>query len=385
MVNAVNEADLHGQLNGAGLELIQCSEIKDKNGFSLSRAPSVKTRDMVQLFLHLDQMQGAGVPLLDALSDIRDTTDNDKLRDILSEIYRNVTEGASLSESMAMHPKIFGNIFISLIKAGEATGDLNFAYRQIIKYLEWLDGLQRRIKKATRYPIILLSVVILVIVVMLGYVVPQIIGFIENLDQELPFYTIALMNTSDFFQSYGVAIVVIPVISAVLYKVFRKLSDEFAYHMDALFLKMPIMGPILKKITIARYSQTFAALYSAGISVLGCLKASRKTVSNKVLVEALEGVEEQVKSGSALSEAFNYSGQFPIMVVRMVKIGEESGNLTPVLEQVSDFYTKDVDDSIDGMIAMIEPALTAFLGLMILWIAAAVFGPIYSSFGEMDF
>ncbi len=115
------------------------------------------------------------------------------------------------------------------------------------------------------------------------------------------------------------------------------------------------------------------------------LRSSRNTISNLALVEALEGVEEQVKTGSSLSEAFNYSGEFPIMVVRMVKIGEESGNLTPVLEQVSDFYTKDVDDSVDGMIAMIEPALTAFLGLMILWIAAAVFGPIYSSFGEMDF
>ncbi len=263
---------MHGQLNDAGLELIQCAEIKNKRSFSLSRSPGVKTRDLVQLFLHLDQMQAAGVPLLDAMSDIRDTTDNDKLRDILSDIYRNITEGASMSEAMAMHPRVFGNIYLSLIKAGETTGDLNFAYKQIIKYLEWLDNLQRKMKKATRYPMVLLAVVVLVVVVMLGYVVPQIIGFIENLDQELPFYTVALMNTSDVFQSYGIHMIIVPIVAIIFYKLLRKSSNEFAYRADSLFLKMPIMGPLLKKITIARYCQTFAALYSAGISVLGCLE-----------------------------------------------------------------------------------------------------------------
>lgn len=385
VVGAVNEADLYSQLQSAGLELVQCSEIKKSGGITIMRAPSVKTRDLLTLFINLEQMQGAGVPLLDALSDIRDATDNDRLRDILSEIYRSVSEGSSMSEGFAAQPKVFSNIVVSLIRAGEETGDLTFSYREILKYLKWQDALQSKMKKATRYPIILLAVVVLTIVIMLGVVVPQIIGFISNLGQELPFYTKALMATSEFFQNYGVYVGMAPFALFALYKVLRGVSREFAYRADRVFLSLPIMGPLIRKITIARYAQTFAALYASGISVLGCLKSGRNTVGNLALYEAFENVEEQVKTGSSLSEAFNFTGEFPSMVVRMVRIGEESGNLTPVLAQVSEFYSKDVEESVDGMIAMIEPLLTAFLGGMILWIAASVFGPIYSSFGEMDF
>lgn len=137
---------------------------------------------------------------------------------------------------------------------------------------------------------------------------------------------------------------------------------------------------MIRKISIARYTQTFGALFSSGIDVINCLKASQQTVSNLALIEALEIVQAQVQSGSPLSAAFGASGEFPTLVTRMVKIGEESGNLTPVLTQVSDFYTRDVDEAVQGMITMIEPALTAIFGLLIGWIALAVFGPIYESF-----
>jgi type IV pilus assembly protein PilC len=157
----------------------------------------VKIREIIQFFMHMEQMQSAGVPLLDALADIRDTTDNNRLRDIMSEVYRDVSDGSSLSEAMEKHPKIFNNLYISLIKAGEDTGDLTSSYRQLVKYLKWVDDMQSKIRKATRYPIIVTMVVILTIVVMMGYVVPQIVGFIKNLDQELPFYTTALMATSE--------------------------------------------------------------------------------------------------------------------------------------------------------------------------------------------
>jgi type IV pilus assembly protein PilC len=149
-------------------------------------------------------------------------------------------------------------------------------------------------------------------------------------------------------------------------------------------LNMPILGPITRKISIARYAQTFAALFASGIDVVGALKSSRETVNNRALIEALIMVEGYVQSGSSLSEAFNLSGEFPSMVVRMLKIGEESGNLSVVLNQVSDFYTKDVDEAVQSLIAMIEPALTGILGAMILWIAVAVFGPIYGMLETLD-
>jgi len=200
VIAAASETDLYYQLQKAGMELVQCAPLVKKKGAlsSVGLLSRVKVRDLIQIFLHLEQMQSAGIPLLEALNDIRDTSDNNYLRDILTEIYRDVSEGSSLSEAMSRHPKVFTSLYISLVGSGEETGDMASAYRQLIKYLKWLGAMQTKVRKATRYPMILLAVVILTIVVMMGYVVPQIVGFIENLDQVLPFYTTALMATSTF-------------------------------------------------------------------------------------------------------------------------------------------------------------------------------------------
>lgn len=386
-MSAKNEIDLYNQLQGAGMELMGCSDMdagSKLSGLSLG-VKKVKIRDLIQLFMHLEQMQSAGVPMLDSLADIRDTTDHNTLRDIMAEVHRDVSEGSSLSESLARHPKIFNNLYISLIAAGEDTGDLTSSYRQLMRFLKWMDEMQSQIKKATRYPMILLAAVLGVVVVMMGYVVPEVVGFIKNIGQELPFYTIWLINTSEFFQAYWWAILGAPFAVFFGFKALKKLSADFAYRVDYMMLSFPIYGNLTRKINIARYAQTFGALFASGIDIMNCLRSSRQTVNNLALIEAMEAVEAYVQAGSPLSEAFSLSGEFPSLVTRMIKIGEESGNLTSVLEQVSDFYTKDVDEAIQGMIAMIEPFLTAFLGIMILWIAAAVFGPIYSSFENIGF
>ncbi len=368
------------------MELVQCAKIRKKAlnsfGIYLNR---VRIRDLIQLFVHMEQMQSAGVPMLDALADIRDTTDNDALRDIMSEIYRDVSEGSSLSESMARHPKIFTNLYISLIASGEETGDMSSSYLQLVKYLKWVDQMQAKIRKATRYPIILVVVVILTVVIMMGFVVPQIVGFIRNIGQELPWYTTSLIATSDFFKEYWWAVLAAPVIIFILIMTARRMSKEIAYRIDMFYITMPIAGPLIRKINIARFCQTFAALYFSGIDVLRALRSSQATVSNLALSEALDNVYVSVQNGSPLSEAFNACGEFPSMVVRMLRIGEESGNLSTVLEQVSEFYTADVDESVQALIAMIEPFLTMLLGGMIMWIAAGVFGPIYSSFENLEF
>lgn len=341
----------------------------------------------------MEQMQSAGVPLLDTLSDVRDSTENDTLRDIMSEIFRDVSDGSSLSEAMGKHPKVFKPLHISLVEAGEETGDLTSSYLQLIKYLKWVDVIQAKIKKATRYPMIVTAVVLLTITFMMSLVVPQIVGFLKFLDLELPWFTVALINTSDFFVKEQFNIFGIPIygafivlfVPAFIYAVvvtLRKSSDGFAYKYDAMMLASPVIGPLIRKISIARYSQTFGALYASGIDVIGALEASRSTVTNLVMLDAMESVEGHVKAGSALSESFNASGEFPSLVVRMVKVGEESGNLTPVLDQVSDFYTHDVNEAIEGLIEMIQPLLTAILGLTIAWIAAGSLGPIYMNLGN---
>ncbi|MGE4313859.1 MAG: type II secretion system F family protein, partial [Pseudobdellovibrionaceae bacterium] len=311
IVAAANESDLYAQLSAAGLELLSCAQVRERNQITVFKKKNVKTRDLIQLFMHLEQLQAADVPMLDSLVDIRDTTENNALRDIMSEVYRAVSEGSSLSEAMSQHPKVFSNLYVSLVKAGEDTGDLVFAYKQLLKFLNWVDELGAKIKKATRYPMILLAVVILTMIVMLGFVVPQVVGFIATMGTELPIYTKALMWTSGFFQVYWWTLIVGPLVVFLFYKLMRKGSEDFALRTDAIWLQIPVAGTLIRKITIARYSQTFAALFASGIPVLGCLKSAQNTVTNRAMKLALDNVQEAVKNGMPLSEAFNRSGEFP--------------------------------------------------------------------------
>jgi type IV pilus assembly protein PilC len=384
VLGAVNENDLFNQLQSANLELVSCAPLSKKKGKShfITR---VKIRDLISLFLHLDQMDGAGVPLLDALADIRDTTENTALRDAMSEIHRDVMEGSQLSEAMAKHPKIFTSLYVSLVASGEETGKMSSSYRQLIKYLKWVDAMQARVRKATRYPMILCVVVIGAVTIMMGHVVPQIVEFIRNMEFELPFATTSLIATSDFFQAYWHFVLATPIVIVMAILALRKSSEGIAYRIDRMLIEAPVMGPLIRKINIARFCQTFGALYAAGLPILAAIDSAQSTVTNRALLEALDSIQSLIKSGSPLSEAFNGSGEFPSMVVRMLKVGEDSGNLTTVLEQVSDFYTSDVDEEVQKLIAMIEPSLTMVLGCMILWIAVGVFGPIYNSFEDMQF
>ncbi len=386
VLTAANEQDLFSQLKAARLELITCKSItKQKNIFTLSVIKKIKIRDLIQFFVHLEQMQGAGISILDCLADIRDTADNDAFRDVVSEMYRDVSEGSTLSESMVNHPKAFGNLHVSLIAAGEENGNIQGACLRLIDYLKWQDSMQSKVRKATRYPIILLVTVIITVVIMMAFVVPQIVGFIRTIDMELPWPTTSLITTSDFFVAYWYFVLGVPVVLAFLAYVLSKVSEGVAYRLDGFFLKLPIMGILLRKINISRFANTFSSLYLGGIDILKALNVSAGTVSNKVLAKSLNKVSELVKEGEPLSQALNISQEFPSMVVRMVRVGEESGNLSKVLDQVSEFYTNDVDEEVQKIIAMIEPVLTAVLGVIILWIAVGVFGPIYSSFENIDF
>ncbi len=385
-ISAANESDLSMQLQAAGYELVDCKEVSTKKGkLAAFKAKSVKVRDLIQLFVHLEQLQKAGVPLLDGLADIRDTTESARLRDIMTDVYRDVSEGESFSDALSHHPSVFESIFCSLIAAGEETGNLANSFDQVISHLKWTDAMGRKVKKATRYPKILIVVVVGVIWLMMGQVVPQVVGFLDNMQMELPAVTTSLIATSEFFGAYFGYIVLAMIAVYMFIKIGRAISEPFRYYTDYIALRMPVMGPLIRKIALSRFCSTFGVLFSSGLEILKALDAARQTAGNLVLKEALENVRTQVQEGNPLSTAIHNSGEFPSLVVRMIKIGEESGNLTGVLRQVTEFYDQDVNEAVDAMIQMIEPALTVILGGIMLWIAAGVFGPIYSSFEKMEF
>lgn len=383
VLSAANETDLFQQLQENGFELIDCKE-QSASAKKLSIFDKkIEARDLIQMFVHLEQLQKAGVPLLDSLSDIRDTTESAKLRDVMSEIHRNVSDGSSLSEAMSQHQRTFPHIFVSLVNAGEETGNLTQSFSQLIRHLKWTDAMTVKVTKATRYPKILIVVMLGVIWLMMAKVVPQVTEFLLNIGQELPGITTALIATSHFFIDYFLYIVAGIMIFIFLLKLGRALSEGILYKTDLVALHVPLMGNLIRKISLSRFCQTFGVLFSSGLPILKCLHSASQTAGNAVIREALEHVQELVKEGTPLSAAMGSSGEFPSLVIRMVKIGEESGNLTGVLSQVAEFYDNDVNEAVDSMIQMIEPALTLVLGGIMMWIAAAVFGPVYDSFGKM--
>jgi type IV pilus assembly protein PilC len=381
-LSAVNEIDLYQQLKAIGLEMVDCRMQKaESKGLPFLR--SISARDMIQVFVHLEQLQKAGVPLMDSLSDIRDSVDSPVMRDVMTEIYREVSEGQSLSEAMAKQPKYFTHITVSITASGEETGNLAGAFAQLILFMKWSDMMRRRVVKALTYPLFTLFIFLVVLAVLMMYTVPQIVGFLRYMDQELPMVTISLIATSDFLQVNWPWVLAVPVGIIAFIKLGNRLSPGFRYRFYALCLKTPVIGNVMRKINLARFSRTFAALFKSGVDILKCMDTSTDVVRNPVMNEALRRARRQIAEGLSISGALSNTGEFPSLVIRMVKVGEDSGNLTRVFDQIAEFYDNDVDEAVQRMIGMISPTLTILLGGVILWIAAGVFGPIYGILGKL--
>ena len=382
-VFAANEQDLNGLVASAGLDLI---EFKSVSGQRLGKLlqPGVKTRDLIQMSVHLEQLQRAGVPLIESLSEVRDSTDSPRLRDAISQITREVNDGASLSAAFGAHPKIFGFIFQSLVAAGEQTGQMAEAFTQLVAHLKWTDDMTVKVKKATRYPAILGVVVTGTVMFMMSFVVPQITTLLQANGVELPFMTVALINTSNAIRDYWFMLPVLIVGGVAGLTMGRNMSQEFKYRTDYYLLRIPVLGGVLRKIALARFAYMFSTMFRGGIELLACLDASKRLVNNLAISEALSVVREGVQSGLGLSTAMRSSGEFPPLVLRMIKVGEDSGNMPDALNNVSEMYNRDVDESVQGMISLIEPALTVIMGGIMAWIAVAVFGPVYDSLSAIQ-
>ncbi|HEY1720327.1 MAG TPA: type II secretion system F family protein [Magnetospirillaceae bacterium] len=382
-LNANNEVDLYQRLKALNVELVSAKLDTGRRRLTLF-SPKIKNRDLVQICLHVQQLQAAGVGLLESLADVRDSTDQRRLRDLISEIHADVSEGASLSEAFGRHPRVFGTVFESLIAAGEASGNLVEAFAQLIKHLKWIDQINTKVKKAIRYPSFMIVVMVGLFMFMMTSVVPQVTSFLASNGQKLPFITVALIATSEFVQRFWWVIIALPIGSVVLLNILSRSSQDVAYRVDYLKLRLPMFGPVLRKISLSRFAHFFATMFQSGVPILTCLETAQKVVGNLVLSSSLGNVRTTVQEGNSLSSGLKDTGEFPTLVIRMVKIGEDSGSLGETLENVTEFYDGDVNETVDAMVSSIEPVLTLFAGVMMAWIVAAVLGPIYSSMGKMS-
>lgn len=384
VLNVLDENDLHHQLMKMGLELVHFRPLTRHLSLKEKILPNrVDTREVIKLFIMLGRLIRTGVPVVSALQKLTESTQNDTLKNVIFQVERDVSEGTALSEAMEHYPLIFSSPVIGIVAAREASGELGDAFDQAATYLKWVDEMGRRIKKALRYPMLLMGALAVVVTIMLGYVVPMVTGFITQLGRSLPPVTTTLIATADFFQAYWWGVLLTILAAGGLVRTLREMSQEFRLTTDRIIMKAPYFGPLIVKLNTVSFMQAFTVFYESGMPILECFDRATDSLRNLAFKDAFTRVRRKVSAGTPISEALAQTSIFTPTTIEMLNIGEESGRISEIVHDLVSFYNADIDDEIDRLIGMIEPAITIILALMILWIAAGVFGPIYDSFGDI--
>jgi len=381
-VEAVNLFDLEQRLSRMGLDLVAGAPSTQTARMG---AGGIARRDLINFCFHLEQLASAGVPVVEGLADLRESVDNRRFREVVSGLIESIEGGKNLSGALAEHPEVFSKVFTSLVRSGEQTGRLPEVLKSLTESIKWEDELAAQTKKLMMYPAFVGSIVLLVTFFLMIYLVPQMTGFIRNMGQEIPLQTVLLIAVSDFFVSYWWAVLAAPFLAWFALKLGVKHHPGVEYALDHYKLAAPLVGPILRKIVLSRFASSFAMMYSSGITVLDAIRSCEQIVGNKPLENALRIAGQQIADGKNVTAAFQDLALFPPLVIRMLRIGENTGALDTALLNVSYFYNREVRESIAKVQAMIEPALTLVLGALLGWVMLAVLGPVYDSLSKMKF
>jgi type IV pilus assembly protein PilC len=381
-MNAANPSDLESKTKELRFDLIDYKVMKPKRS---SLRKTIKPKDMIMFCVHMEELDRAGVPILDSLIDLRDTTENAKMRDLLADLIEFIRGGDQLSQALSKRKDAFDDLFCGLVAVGEETGNIGDSFGHLSKHIKWQTDFKRKIKKAISYPIFLIITMFLVVLFMMLAVVPKLVTFLTNQGFALPFYTRALIATSAFFASYWWVVLAILVATPIVFILLYKRVEPFKRFWDAIFLKLPFMGSLIMKINLARFCKFFSLTFTSGLGVLESLEVSRKVVSNLIIRDSVDEITIEISNGASIAEAISGQKNFPSLVVRMFRVGEESANMERALSNVNFFFEREIDDTVASMVAMIQPALLVVMGGILVWIIAAVFGPIYGSFSKMKF
>lgn len=381
-IDAQNDADLEVRLERMGLDLITFKPAK--RATSLLRQNKITKQDLVMFCFQLEQLSSAGVPILEALNDLRESNENPYFQKIIGAISSEVEGGKLLSQAMADHPNVFDEVFISLIEAGEKTGQLPVVFNNLFENIRWQDELITQTKKLLAYPIFVAVVVLAAVVFLMIYLVPEMVGFLNNMGQALPLNTKILIAISNAFQAYWWLIISIPIVLFFIGAALIKNNTAANYQFDMMKLNLPFTGSILHKIIMARFARYFALMYQTGIPILDAIKICENIVGNRVVADALRRAHTQINAGDSMSESFQNAGLFTPLVVRMIRVGENTGALDKALLNISYFYDRDVNDSMQKMLKLIEPTLTVILGCILAFIMFSVLGPVYDSFSQLN-
>jgi type IV pilus assembly protein PilC len=382
-LDASNPSDLENRLVKMDMDLVTF-KLKEP-GVDLLGRNQIDRRDLINFSFYMEQLTQAGVPILEGLSDLRDGEENPTFRDIVSGVIEAIEGGNTFSQALGMYPKVFDNIFVSLIKVGERSGKMNDVLVDITKTLKWQDELLGKARKIMMYPLVTGSLIMSVIMFMMIFVVPDIMQAIVALGGAIPIETRALIAVSNFLVNFWYLVIAAPFVVSFLLRYFYKNNSKARFKLDNLLLKIWLFGSVNEKIKISRFTRYFALMFASGITVLDAINLSKTVVNNSVLEDGIERARQQISEGNSISESFKNIGIFPPLVIRMLRVGESSGEMDKSLSNVSYFFDRDINDSIDKMEPIIQTALMATIGIIVLWLAMSVMGPIYDTISTIDF
>lgn len=381
-LDAANESVLQGRLATMGMELITCKPVKDKKT-AVTRA-AIRRIDLINFCFHMEQLTRSGVSIIDGLTDLRDSVEQAGFRAVIAQLLGDIESGKTLSQAMSVHPSVFDEVFVNLVAAGEVSGQLPDVFLSLNTMIKWQDELISTTKKILIFPAFVGATVFFVIGFLMIYLVPQLVSFIESIGGALPLHTRMLIATSNFFVNFWYLFTVIPIGLILIIRVLASTSQNMRYQLDSFKLRVWQVGPVLKKIILSRFANFFAMLYKAGIPILKCIEITERITGNEVISSALVNAREGIEDGKGVSISFQNTGLFPPLVIRMIKIGETTGQLDQALLNVSYFYDRDIKDSIEKVQAMIQPAMTIFLGSILGWVMLSVMGPVYDSISNLQ-
>ena len=373
-IEAASFAELEARLRGRHLEPIH---IKPTRPSWLPNRQRIPRRELIHFCFQLEQMLGAGVPVLEVLAELADGQGHPGIKAIASGLYAEVERGQPLSSAMKQYPQAFDEVFRCMLHAGESTGELAPVLRQIAADLARADEIRANARKIAIYPLIVGSILSVAIAVALTQVVPQVATLFRSNGQVLPLPTRLLIGFSDGFKQYGwllppvlIAVSVALYIAAARYPLLR-------LRLHALALRLPFAGSITQRLALARTASLIAMMYASGITVIDAIASTARATPNLAIRHGIEAAGAHIAAGRGISSAFEATGLFPRLVTRMLRVGEQTGRLDSALGQLVHFYERDAIEAIERLQASIEPALTIVMGLLMLWIAVAVLGPVY--------
>ncbi len=349
---------------------------KPASAFSMNFGGKVPMSEIVIFARQLATMIDAGIPILQSLEILSEQTDHKAFRKVLVDVAKRVAAGASIHKALNQHPRVFSDFFIHLIKAGEESGNLDEILDRVAGYMEKSDKLARKVKSAMVYPAVVMSMAIAITALMLIKVIPVFAEMYQGFDIELPLPTRVLMGLSNGLRANILWIIGGAVVVFFGYRMYSK-TPAGALMIDTLTLKMPVFGPLIRKVSVSKFTRTLSTLLKSGVPILRAIEIVAKTSGNHLLEKVIGSSGKAVREGRKLSEPLKESNVFPPMVIRMIAVGETSGELEKMLSKISDFYDDQVDVAVAGLTSLIEPLVIAFLGIVIGGIVISMFMPMF--------